>query len=190
MVKEENRMESLGKIWGVEPRECLAEYPCDRFIENYDDVYYRGVSIRAAPEIIFRWLCQMRVAPYSYDLLDNFGRRSPRVLTPGTDKLEIGQVVMTIFELIDFEPDTHLTIRTRKDMPGAGLFGDCVVSYVITPESGGGCRILVKLLIRYPMGIGKLLGLILPLSDLIMMRRQLLNFKELSELMPGGAGLA
>jgi hypothetical protein len=43
--------------------------------------------------------------------------------------------------------------------------------------------LIVKLLVRYPQGIlGVLMRLMLPWGDLIMMRRQLINFKELSEM--------
>ncbi len=45
------------------------------------------------------------------------------------------------------------------------------------------CRVLVKLLVKYSKGIpGTLTRLTLPMGDLIMMRRQLLNFKGLSEM--------
>jgi hypothetical protein len=175
-------MSTLSRIWGTEPRERLLDFPCDRFLEHFDDAYYRGITINARREVVFLWLCQMRVAPYSYDWIDNLGRQSPRRLTPGLDELEIGQRVMTIFELIDFVQNEHLTIRTKKEMPGSGIFGDAVVSYVIIPERNGGCRLLVKLLIQYPGGLpGRVMGLILPWGDLIMMRRQLRNFKKLSE---------
>jgi len=95
-------MPSKSHIWGTEPHERLLDFPCDRFIEVFDEAYYRGITIQSKPEIIFRWLCQMRVAPYSYDWIDNFGRRSPRKLIPGLDNLAVGQTVMTIFELLDF----------------------------------------------------------------------------------------
>jgi hypothetical protein len=69
-------------------------FPCDRYLDHPDGVYFRGVTIRASAHAVFRWLCQMRVAPYSYDWIDNGGRRSPRNLTPGMDALAIGQSVM------------------------------------------------------------------------------------------------
>lgn len=170
------------KVWGVDSSERELSYPCDSFVETPDSSYYRGVTIHASPATIFRWLCQMRVAPYSYDWLDNLGRKSPRELTPGMDELEAGQAFMGDFELVDHERDCHLTLRTNPNALGHKLFGDVAVSYVIRSESENSCRLLVKIVIRYPKGIlGALMRLVLGPGDWIMMRRQLLNFKELSE---------
>jgi hypothetical protein len=64
------------------------------------------------------------------------------------------------------------------------MFGDVAVSYIIVPKNAGNCRLLVKLIVKYPLGlIGRLMRLLLPWGDLVMMRRQLLNFKELAEQM-------
>jgi len=175
-------MQSSSKIWGITVHECLLKYPCDRYMETFHDTYYRGVTIHADPKNIFRWICQMKVAPYSYDWIDNFGRRSPQKLIPGLDKLEIGQKIMFIFQLIDFEQNKHITIRLNKIVPK--FFGDTVITYRIITESHDKCRLLVKILVRYPYPkrfFGMLLSRILPFGDLIMMRRQLLNFKKLSE---------
>ncbi len=124
----------------------------------------------------------MRVAPYSYDWIDNLGRQSPRRLTPGLEELKIGQRVMFMFELVDFAQNEHLTIRAKPDKPGSGIFGHVVVSYVVVSRRNGGCRLLIKLIVQYPGGLrGRMMRLILPWGDLIMMRRQMLNFKKLSE---------
>ncbi len=173
---------SVATTWGTTPDERDMAFPCDRFLERPDAAYYRGITIRARPEVIFRWLCQIRVAPYSYDWIDNRGRQSPRVLTPGLDELAIGQQVMGGSELIDFERDRHLTIRTIRGSFEWRILGDNLASYLIVPKDSDGCRLLVKLLVKFPRGpLGWFWRVVLPWGDLVMMRKQLLNFKELSE---------
>jgi hypothetical protein len=150
-------------------------------IPHADAILYRGVTINASARTIFRWLCQMRVAPYSYDWIDNCGRQSPRELTPDLDNLVIGQDVMGIFDLVGFEVNRQITIRVKPRSRAAKTFGDIAGSYVIVPRATD-CRLLVKLIGKYPQGAtGRLMGALLPWGDLIMMRRQLLNFKQLSE---------
>ncbi|MDN5601129.1 MAG: hypothetical protein ACTHV2_10500 [Brachybacterium sp.] len=54
----------------------LMDQPCDRWV--------RCIDIAAEPDLVYRWLCQLTIAPYSIDLLDNLGRRSPPV--PGAGR--------------------------------------------------------------------------------------------------------
>jgi hypothetical protein len=181
-------MASLSQTWGTEPQERQLPFPCDGFIPQPDAAVYRGVTIHAPREIIFRWLCQMRVAPYSYDWIDNCGRQSPRELIPGLDALEIGQDVMGIFNLVAFVPNRHFTMQTKPGTRAATVFGDVAGSYLIVVKSARTCRLLVKLVIQYPRGaIRRSLGIFFPWGDFVMMRRQLLNFKELAEQTPNEA---
>lgn len=175
-------MPLLSQTWGTDPQERAVAFPCDGLIAHPDGAFYRGVTINASPEVIFRWLCQMRAAPYSYDWIDNCGRQSPQTLTTGLDQLEIGQDVMEIFDLVDFERDRHLTIRVKPGSSALRTFGDIAGSYLIVPISPNSCRLLVKLIAKYPVGPkGRFMRTLLPWGDLFMMRRQLLNFKQLAE---------
>lgn len=125
-------------------------FPCDPYLPDADDAYFRAVDVFApAAPGLFRWLCQLKVAPYSYDWIDNFGRRSPRSLVPGVENLAVGQKVMTIFKLVEFERDRHLTLVL--DLPRASsILGRAVVSYAVSPTGVGSCRLIVKMLVRYP----------------------------------------
>jgi hypothetical protein len=182
-------MSPLGAIWGIEPAEKDLAYPCDEVAGAFDATYYRGVTVEAPPATVFRWLCQLRAAPYSYDWIDNWGRRSPQQLTPGLENLAIGQTVIEIFTLISFERDRHLTLRFKPGTLPARIF-DVAATYLIVPRSDGSCRLLCKLRVRHPRApLGWLTKRFLPLGDLLMMRRQLLNLKRLAEtLTPGSAG--
>lgn len=167
--------------WGSTARERAAPYPCDGLIDAADAAYFRAVDVDAPAAVVFRWLCQLRAAPYSYDWIDNFGRESPRDLIPGLEELARGQRVMRMFELVDFEPDRHLTI-VLADATSRGVFGDLACTYAVTAGLRARSRIVVKLVIGYPRGpIGWVMRPLLPIGDLIMMRRQLLNLKRLAE---------
>jgi hypothetical protein len=139
------------------------------------------VDIAAPARTIFRWLCQLKVAPYSYDLIDNLGRRSPRRLTPGAETLEPGQSVMTIFRLVDFKAPEHLTIVMSSSV-GLMVFGAIALSYRVLSQQEHQGRLVVKLRVRYPRTFwGRCLRVLLPWADLWMMRKQLLTLKGLAE---------
>ena len=120
--------------WGAVAAERAVPLPCDGLLPDADVVLHRAVDVAAPAAVTFRWLCQLRVAPYSYDLLDNRGRRSPRALTPGLDRLEVGQRMMTIFTLADFTAGEQLTVRLT-DRVGRRLFGRVVITYAVAPRA-------------------------------------------------------
>jgi hypothetical protein len=163
--------------WGSTPEERQRRYACDDVLPEHEQALFRAVTVDAPPSVVFRWLCQLKVAPYSYDLLDNRGRRSPQRLVPGVDRLMVGERVM-IFELASFSPDEHLTLLMRRHR----VFGDVAVSYVVSPARPGRSRLVVKVVTVPPRGLpGAVLRRLLPAGDLVMMRRQLLNLKALAE---------
>jgi hypothetical protein len=172
--------DSPAYVWGATAAECARAQPCDRFLTNADDALFRAVDIAAPPAVAFRWLCQLRAAPYSYDWIDNRGRQSPLTLTPGLDQLAIGQRVMGVFRLVDFKPNRRLTIVLDSPF-AAALLGEVAITYALS-STRGNSRLLVKLLVRYPRGLfGFGMRYTLPLADLIMMRKQLLTLKHLAE---------
>jgi hypothetical protein len=180
---------SVAETWGTTAAERALPFPCDEVLPRAGAACWRGVTVHADAPAVFRWVCQLRAAPYSYDWLDNLGRRSPQQLTPGLERLAVGQRVMTIFELVSFEPDRHLTLRTRRLAPG--LWPVVAVSYVVAPRAASETRLLVKLVFgTRPGWLGRAARAFLVWGDLVMMRRQLLNLKALAEAAPPPAARA
>jgi hypothetical protein len=172
---------SIATTWGSTSIERAMPFPCDRYLPNAEGTYFRAVDVQAPAHTMFQWLCQLRVAPYSYDWIDNAGRQSPRHLIPELQNLEVGQRVMTIFKLVEFEADRHLTLVMAS--PSAiATFGEIAVSYLILPLTDQYCRLIVKLLVRYPRKEAwSAMRWFLPWGDLLMMRKQLLTLKYLAE---------
>jgi len=160
----------IGENWGATTAERAEAMPCDDAFPEVSARLHRAITIDAPPATVYRWLCQLRRAPYSYDLLDNFGRRSPRTLIPGLDRLEAGQRFMSIFRLTSFERNRQITLRAKAT----------AVTYATRPF-GESTRLLVRVLFAPGNRLLAAAAPALALGDLVMMRKQLLTLKELAE---------
>ena len=85
-------------VWGASLEEAVRPYPADDLVPGAV-LLTRAISVQAPADLTWRWLCQVAVAPYSYDWIDNLGRQSPQALTPGADDLEVGQTMAVVFRL-------------------------------------------------------------------------------------------
>lgn len=168
-------------VWGATSTEIAATYPSERFAGAGSVRAVRAVDTDASPSQVFDWLCQLRRAPYSYDLLDNFGRRSPRTLDADLFDLEVGQTFMTTFTLVDFVPDESITLVLKPGWP-TRLFGPLACTYTTYIDGAGGTRLLCTLEIppagRLAPGLRRRL---LTWGDWLMMRKQLRTLAELAE---------
>ena len=164
--------------WGATAAEQAQARPCDGLVAGAE-VLNRAVSVAAPPALVYRWLCQLKVAPYSYDLIDNFGRRSPQELTPGVEDPRPGDTFTRVFTLVHVEPGRSLTVVWKGPRKP---FGELAITWAALPD-GDVTRLLMRLCWRMDRGgpLGALARLALPPGDLVMARRQLLNLKRLAE---------
>jgi hypothetical protein len=166
-------MRVIGDRWGVTQAETTRPYPCDDLVPDPVLQAWRGVTVRARPEHVWPWLAQIRLAPYSYDWIDNLGRRSPQDLR-GLPEPMVGESFTAVLGGFRFgriaavAPGKHLT----------GTIMGAVVSYVLVPiDDLPYTRLLMKLVTAGPRMIAPLLSV----GDLIMARRQMLNLAALAE---------
>lgn len=152
--------------WGTTAQERATTLTCDALAPEASVCADRAISIDAPRSTVFGWLCQLRVAPYSYDLLDNFGRRSPRTRDPELTRLHIGQRFMQIFTLHSFVDDEHITLRSGK----------VAVTYAVRDEAEG-----TRLHVRVRFGGPRLIGWAMAAGDVVMMRKQLITLRDLAE---------
>lgn len=161
----------LADRWGVDEHDVAQRYGCDDLLPRAPMRVLRGVDVDAPVEVLWQWVRQLRLAPYSYDWIDNGGRRSPRELHDLPDP-EVG--------------DPYTAFRGRPmgrveavDAPHeltVSLLG-AVLTYRLTERPDGGSRLVFVMLAR---GRRPFLDL-LSAGDLVMARRQLLTLKELAE---------
>jgi hypothetical protein len=164
--------------WNVTADEVAAHYPCEIHARPPFNRFLRAVDIDAPPEIVFRWLCQLKIAPYSYDWIDNLGRRSPARLTPGADHLEVGQRLM-IGPVVDFEYGRHLTVEGGRW--AERLFGPVTLTYQVRDLPGRRSRLVGCVCATAGSPAARLRRMLLDVGDLIMMRKQLLTLKAHAE---------
>lgn len=166
----------IGDRWGVSESETLRSYPCDEFVSSPTLQAWRGVRVEALATAVWPWIAQVRLAPYSYDWIDNLGRRSPRELA-SLPEPQVGDTFTTaagrgLGRVVSVDPGKQLT----------GTIMRACMSYVLVPYEPGVTRLLLKVVMR----TARWAAVGLSIGDLVMARRQLLNLKQLAE-QPGPA---
>lgn len=172
---------SVAEVWGARPDEVARRYACDDAAADHPVRLVRAVDVPAPRDVAFGWLCQLRLAPYSYDLLDNGGRRSPRSRTVDPSELTPGTTMMRIFALTSVAPGAHLTMRI-VDPRALAVFGPVTVTYAVHDDGPGRSRYVAVLRIgsRRQGRLVRAGRALLAWGDLVMMRKQLLTLAALA----------
>jgi hypothetical protein len=161
----------IGDRWGVSDSEIMRSYPCDNFVTSPALEAWRGVDVQAPSEAVWPWVAQVRLAPYSYDWIDNLGRRSPRELVDLPEP-HVGEKFTAVGgrrlgRIVSVDPGKQLT----------GTIMGAVMSYVLVAQEHDRTHLLFKLVMETSRWVARGLSV----GDLIMARRQLLNLKLLAE---------
>jgi hypothetical protein len=159
---------------------------CDTVVPEANACRMRTVEIAAPPKLVFRWLCQLRVAAYSFDWADSARRRSPRELLPGLDQLELGQTVMGVYELTHFIPGRELTVRLdprlMADQGLARWYAPTATTYRVSALGASSTRLVAKSATAFPGGMRwRLARIPARWADRLILKRQLRTLKRLAE---------
>ncbi len=160
----------IGDRWGVTDDEVSRRYPCDDIVPLPVLQAWRGVTVHTTLAGLWPWVTQIRLGPYSYDWIDNRGRQSPQELRalsePATGQHFTTAATRRLGRILSVSPAEQLT----------GQIMGAVMSYVLVPK-GDATRLLLKIVTAR----GRRIAPLVSVGDLVMARRQLLNFKQLAE---------
>lgn len=165
-------------VWGATAADVLRDYPADLLVEPPAVAMTRAVPVEAPTELTWRWLCQTALAPYSYDLVDNLGRRSPRELTPGLPGPEVGGRMVMVYDVTSVTPGEQWTGRTGP--LAQRLLGTLAVTYAVHPD-GVASRIVCRMVVPGATRLQRARAQALAWGDLVMIRKQLLTLKTYAE---------
>ncbi len=161
---------------GATDEEIHALSHADALMPAAADRWVRCITISAPVSVVYRWLCQLTLAPYSFDFIDFRGRKSPERLIPGAENLRIGQNFL-IFTLTSFETNRYIAGVSRPEFHTR--YGRISVSYEIRELTPTKTRLQANACIED--GHSPLRRALLAAGDKIMAGRQLLRLKKLAE---------
>ena len=164
----------LFQHWGARPEEIEGPFVGDELLPDATLLATRSISLDAPPGRVYPWLAQMgfgKAGWYSYDWLDNLGRRSATEIRDDWQVEEGGEIPggPITFTAPIARPGTSFVLAVLRPRIGFTL------AYELRPE-GDGTRLVTRLRVRLRVPGGRLIEqLILGPGDGIMVRRQLLG---------------
>ena len=169
--------------WGSTNDEIAGAVAGDSICPDATLIATRSITIAAPPEEVFPWIRQMGMGKagwYSYDWLDNFGRKSATVIKPEWQDVTTGSKVPggpVKFEAAIVEPPQAFVLKVNfKSRLGKRLCGTLAYDLREHPD---GTRLVTRLRTHINIPGGKLLEkLFLGPGDGVMLRKQLLNLAK------------
>ena len=166
--------------WGSTPDETAGPVVGDDLCPDARVVATRSITLAALPAEVFPWLRQMgfrRAGWYSYDWLDNLGRRSARIIHSEWQDVVTGSRVPAgpmSFEAAIVDPPRAFVLRVGSGDTSRRRV-QFALAYELRPVAEG-TRLVTRVRIRLNLPGGRLLEtFVLGPGDGIMVRKQLLN---------------
>ena len=171
------------QYWGATAEEISSSMVGDDLCSDATVVATRSITIGAAPQEVFPWIRQMgfgRGGWYSYDWLDNLGRKSATTIHDEWQSVEVGDKIPSgpiSFTAAIVDAPRHFVLEIQslgKKSPKLHF----TLAYELR-DNPQGTRLVTRMRSRINLPLGSLFEkLILGPGDGIMLRRQLLNIKK------------
>lgn len=148
----------------------------------------RCIEIHANASDIFVWLKQLRIAPYSYDFIDNRSTKSPDYIIENLPPLKVNEHYLLAFHVFEFEENSFIACRFCEPInpPVNSYIKGLYIEYRIAKQ-GTKAKLWCKIKGYFNTDIfSKGFFFIFSIANKIMMARQLKHIKKLSELLTFG----
>ncbi|MGE0601906.1 MAG: SRPBCC domain-containing protein [Dehalococcoidia bacterium] len=194
---------------GATDEEVESTFPGAQVIAEGTRSATMATTIDAPPAKVWPWLVQMgtdRAGWYSWDRLDNFGRKSANRIHPEWQPIAVGDKFYGTTDgsqswlVQECEPERFLSLRMSLDLLGRAFdpdgprprfFTDSTWSFLLRETPVGKTRLVVSgYWALRPKWLQPLVSvLLLEPSHWIMQKRQFANLQRLTTQAPAGEGL-
>jgi hypothetical protein len=171
------------QYWGASPEETVGMVVGDDLCPSATLVATRSISIPAHPEVVFPWIRQMgfgRAGWYSYDWLDNLGRKSATTIHDEWQNIHTGDAVPAgpiSFTAALVDPPRAFVLEVKSVQAKSPRL-HFTLAYELR-RTDTGTRLVTRMRSHIDLPGGKLIErLLLGPGDGVMVRRQLLNLRE------------
>ena len=177
------------QYWGATPEEIQSSVAGDDLCSAATLIATRSISISAPPQDVFPWIRQMgfgRAGWYSYDWLDNLGRKSAttihdewQTVTAG-DKVPSGPISFTAAIV---EAPRHFVLEIKSPGKKSSKL-HFTLAYELRDDPQG-TRLVTRMRSHCSFPLGSLFEkLVLGPGDGLMLRRQLLTISKNASTVP------
>jgi hypothetical protein len=189
----------FGRSVRADLREQTRRLPGDELVPNPIGSVTHAITIQRSPREVWPWLAQMgagRAGWYSYDLIDNGGRRSAECIRPELQSVAVGGLFPAVpgatdaFLVLQYEPERSLVLGWMSETDGAPI---TTWALVLEEPEPGRTRLIERGRVRSPWrpyGLPEWFARRLaPLAHAIMVRKHLIGIARRVEAVRSG-GLA